>query len=241
MGHRWLMHTCLIGLLSGLAGTAGADERFQWKGVVDGVDEILIQGRDVRVNHLEAKPIQRQDHRFTAPLPSRDVEVELREIKGRGRVRLMEQPSSRNDYTAVIRIEDDSGGDDEYEFELVWDDDWDDWGDEDENDDWRRSGEQETGFRWKGRVDIGARIEIQGREYELKDMGGRGTVEFEARFDAELPRSDVALSLRKLDGRGDVELLQTPSASNDYTAVVQIEDDKSGADNYEFELRWRRE
>ena len=239
MKYRWLAPLYLIGSLSGLAGMAGAEERFQWRGVVDGVDEILIQGSDVRVNHIEAKPIQRQDHRFTAPLPSRAVEVELRGVQGRGKVRLMEQPSSRNDYTAVIRIEDDKGGDGEYEFELVWDDDWDDWGDE--KDDWRSSGKQQTGFRWKGRVDIGVRIEVQGREHNLEDMGGSGTIELEARFDAELPRSDVALSLRKLDGRGEVELLQSPSASNDYTAVVQIEDDKAGADNYEFELRWHRE
>ncbi len=206
------------------------DEHFRWKGRVDGVDEILIQGRSVRVNHLEAKPIQEQDYRFSASLPERDVEVELREIKGRGKVRLMEQPSARNDYTAVVRIEDDKGGDDKYEFELRWEED-DDW-----DDDFRR---YDGAFRWKGSVDIGVEIRIHGESHELDDMGGRGTQEISARFDEPLPARDVAISLDKKDGRGDVELIETPSAGNNYTAVVRIEDDKGGADMYEFELRWK--
>ena len=57
-----------------------AKERFQWKGRVDGVDDILIRGRSVRVDHLSAKPIQRQDYRFSASLPARAVEVKLHAV-----------------------------------------------------------------------------------------------------------------------------------------------------------------
>ncbi|MEE9179401.1 MAG: hypothetical protein V3U22_00785, partial [Vicinamibacteria bacterium] len=59
-------------------------------------------------------------------------------------------------------------------------------------------------------------------------------------FQSPLPESEVPVSLHKIDGRGNVELVQTPSSSNDYTAVVRIEDDKNGADTYEFELTWPR-
>ena len=222
-----------------------AEERFQWKGRVDGADEILIRGRSVRINHLGAKPIQRQDYRFSAPLPARAVEVELHPIEGRGRVRLMEQPSERNDYTVVVRIEDGRGGASDYEFELVWDEDdgWgDDWGSDWNNDvRWNDDFDHDDGvFRWKGRVDIGAEIEIHGDSYTVTDMGGQVVREVRAEFESSLPESDVAVSLRKLDGRGDVELIQVPDTDNGYTAIVRIEDDKGGADNYEFELRWRR-
>lgn len=231
-------------LLATLAVAAGsmAEERFRWKGRVDGVDELLIQGRSVRVNHLEAKPIQRQDHRFSARLPARDIEVELKVIEGRGRVRLMEQPSERNDYTVVVRIEDDQGGDGDYELELVWDDD-DDWDDDWDGDvRWSDDTDGDGGvFRWEGRVDIGARIEIRGDSHTVTDQGGDGVSEKRARFDSSLPRSEVPVSLRKRDGRGDVELIQTPSEDNDFTAIVVIEDDKSGADDYEFELSWNRD
>ena len=211
-----------------VAVSATAEERFRWKGRVDGVVEILIQGRSVRIHHLEAKPIQEQDYRFSASLPNWDVEVELEKIEGRGRVRLMEQPSARNEYTAVVRIEDDKGGDDDYEFELAWDGAWDE------------DSAKADIFRWEGRVDIGAEIEIRGDHHEVKDMGGRGTRELRAQFDAPLPETGVPISLKKVDGRGDVELVQAPSASNRYTAIVRIKDDKGGADNYAFELRWRR-
>lgn len=224
---------------------AAAKERFQWKGRVDGADDILIRGRSVRVDHLGAKPIQYQDYRFSAYLPARAVEVELHPIEGRGTLRLLEQPSKRNDYTVVVRIEDDRGGASDYEFEIVWDEDdgWgNDWGNDGSNDvRWNDDYDGNDGvFRWKGRVDIGAEIEIRGGGYTVTDLGGQGVREDRVEFESSLPERDVPVSLRKLDGRGDVELIQAPDAKNGYTAIIRIEDDKRGADNYELELRWRR-
>ncbi len=95
-------------------------------------------------------------------------------------------------------------------------------------------------FAWEGRVDIGAEIRIRGGDHEVDDAGGRGTQELRSRFTADLPEAEVTVSLRQLDGRGRVELIQTPSAENDYTAVVRIEDSDSGDDTYEFELTWGR-
>ena len=198
---------------------------------MDGVDEIAVQGRDVGVRHLEAQPLRNPEYRFSASLPSQPVEVTLRQIKGRGRVRLMEQPSERNGFTAVVRIEDPKGGDDRYEFELTWDEDWDD--------DFWDPDRLDGVFHWEGRVDIGADIEIQGDSHVVKDRGGQGTIEYTSRFESSLPATGVALAIDKLDGRGEVDLIQAPSAENDYTAIVRIEDDDSGPDRYKFELRWR--
>ena len=69
---------------------------------------------------------------------------------------------------------------------------------------------------------------------------GQGTQELRSRFTTDLPEAEVTVSLRQLDGRGRVELIQSPSAENDYTAVVRIEDSDSGDDTYEFELTWER-
>ncbi len=168
-------------------------------------------------------------------------------------MRLIEGPSSWNDYTAVIRIDDgDHMGDSYYEFELTWNerDPWDDfedaeiniWGREDDQD-WDRSSDWDGeggAFRWEGRVDIGAEIRIRGGEHEVDDAGGQGTQEYQSRFTSDLPEAELPVSLRQLDGRGRVELIQTPSAENDYTAVVRIEDSKSGDDTYQFELTWGR-
>jgi uncharacterized membrane protein len=46
------------------------------------------------------------------------------------------------------------------------------------------------------------------------------------------------VELKKLKGRGTVEVIQQPARSNDFTAVIQILDPKGGADEYEFEIVW---
>jgi hypothetical protein len=206
-------------------------EYFRWHGEVDGIDDILIRGSQVKIEHISAKPIQSQDHRFSAPLPFGEVELTLQVISGRGSVRLMEQPSKRNGYTAVVRVDDqDNSGDDRYEFELSW-----------SREDLRESDVYQSTFRWRGRVDIGCEIEIQGRRHKVTDDGGSGTREKAATFSEPLPDTEVPVSVEKRDGRGDVELIQTPDAGNDYTAVIKIEDTKGGADDYEIEVRWPRQ
>jgi len=206
-------------------------EYFRWRGDVDGIDDIFIKGSQVRVEHVAAKPIQSQDHRFSAPLPFAEVDLTLQVTHGRGSVRLMEQPSKRNQYTAVVRVDDqDHSGDDRYEFELSW-----------SREDLRDTDVYESTFRWRGSVDIGCEIEIQGRRHKVTDAGGSATREKGATFSEALPGSDVPVSVEKRDGRGRVELIQTPDAGNDYTAIIKIEDTKGGADDYDVELRWPRQ
>ena len=59
-------------------------------------------------------------HDLTNPLPRRPVNVRLNVLRGRGRIFLSQQPSASNSYTAEVCIEDDKGGNDLYEFELIW-------------------------------------------------------------------------------------------------------------------------
>jgi hypothetical protein len=210
---------------------SGNRETFRWRGRVDGSDDIIIQGNHVRVEHVSAKPIQKQDYRFSAPLPMGEVDLQLNVIKGRGEIRLLEQPSKRNQYTAVVRVDDqDNGGDSDYEFELSW-----------SRKESKDSDAYDSVFRWRGKVDIGCEIAISGSEHREKDAGGSGTQVRNATFSAPLPKSGVPVSVKKRSGRGKVELIQTPNASNGYTAIVRIDDDKGGADDYDFELRWPRQ
>jgi hypothetical protein len=61
-----------------------------------------------------------------------------------------------------------------------------------------------------------------------------------ATFSDALPDSEVPVSVEKREGRGHVELIQTPDSGNDYTAIIKIEDTKGGSDDYDIELRWPR-
>jgi hypothetical protein len=72
----------------------------------------------------------------------------------------------------------------------------------------------------------------------LRTISGRPTSGITFSFTSPLPRRAAAVRLEKKDGRGDVEIVQQPSQSNDFTAVIRIRDEKGGSDDYEFELIW---
>jgi len=93
---------------------------FEWRGTVDGSDLIHIQGNRVWIDHLSANPIQDSSFNLPSPLPRGGVPLNLRKIRGRGNVQLVEQPSPQNRYTATVRIDDPQGGADRYVFQLTW-------------------------------------------------------------------------------------------------------------------------
>lgn len=218
---------------SGRPSYGGNYESFWWRGRVDGSDHLIVQGQSLRVKHEDKLPIQSQDYKFSSALPRQEVDVGLNVIRARGRVEVVERPSRRNDYTAVILVDDsDDNGAFDYELELFW-----------EKPRHSSGGGNERAFdgvfRFRGRVDKGVSVEIQGRTSRLvDDAGGDGSSAQSANFTEALPSKDVVVSLRKIRGRGRVSLVQSPERSNGYTAIVRIEDDSSGAETYEFELGW---
>ncbi|NLT66938.1 MAG: hypothetical protein GXX84_10070 [Acidobacteria bacterium] len=98
----------------------GAERGFRWSGRVDGADIIYLRGDRVQYRHLRAEPIRNASVDIRTALPRRAVDVRLRKIQGRGSVRIVQQPTEANNYTAGVMIEDDQAGADFYEFELLW-------------------------------------------------------------------------------------------------------------------------
>jgi hypothetical protein len=92
---------------------------------------------------------------------------------------------------------------------------------------------------WRGRVDDYVELRIQGNRVRSIERGGAPTYNEQASFSNPLPRADVRVDLKKRDGRGRVSLLEQPSRYNNYTAVIRIDDNKGGADDYEIEMQWR--
>lgn len=94
-------------------------------------------------------------------------------------------------------------------------------------------------MRWSGRVDDEVQIQIRGNDALTRTISGTeynfGTT---YNFTSPLPRRPVNVTVNKIKGRGEVRVLQQPSRTNDFTAVVQIRDPKGGAADYEFELTW---
>jgi len=92
---------------------------------------------------------------------------------------------------------------------------------------------------WRGRVDDYVELRIQGSRVRSIERGGAPTYNEQASFSSPLPRADVRVEVKKRDGRGRVSVLEQPGRYNNYTAVIRIDDNKGGADDYELEMAWR--
>ena len=93
-------------------------------------------------------------------------------------------------------------------------------------------------FDWSGRVDREVRITMHGRDARTQ-TAGRIPLE-RSRLDVAgaLPQQDGRVTVRVQDGRGDVDVVQQPSARNDYTMIMRIADRSSGVDNYRVTAYW---
>jgi len=94
--------------------------RMRWRGRVDDRVQIYVQGSDATSRLITGSPVPGGTSSFTSPLPQRPVVINLRKLKGRGSVEIIQQPSRNNGFTAVIEIYDSKGGSEEYEFEIAW-------------------------------------------------------------------------------------------------------------------------
>ena len=92
----------------------------QWSGNVDGELEIRIQNGRVDYRNLSGgQPTSIRVNRGNASV-QRDGQVSIAQAQGRGSVTIIQQPSSWNSYTTVVRIRDPQGGYGYYNFDLMW-------------------------------------------------------------------------------------------------------------------------
>ena len=94
-------------------------------------------------------------------------------------------------------------------------------------------------FQWTGRVD--REVQLVMRQGSLQPRADRreqfaGSV---SRVLGALPREDGLVSVRTERGRGAVDILEQPTSANNYTAVIRIRDEASGAADYRVSVSWR--
>ena len=91
-----------------------------WRGTVDREVQLYIRGRNIDVQTISGSPYDNGTFSFTSTLPTRNVRVDAIKKSGRGNVRVLQQPSRDNDYTAIVQILDDGSGAREYQLEISW-------------------------------------------------------------------------------------------------------------------------
>ena len=256
--------TALLVAVPNAAFAAPDQALFVWSGTVDREVFIVVRGRDVNTQGRDANLPSRV--RVANGLPRAFGELRVNVEEGRGNVGVIEQPSARNGYQAVIRIQDIRGGTDRYRLAVYWDGDSrngdlirgrddrgrddrgrddrgrDDRGRDDRSRDDRGRDDRNAGhgvLRWSGRVDDLVEIRIQGRRIEYITRNGARLANVNSDIDGNgLPRRLVDVELVRRDGRGEIDVVQQPNPRNNFTAVIRVYDPRGGAANYDFVARW---
>jgi hypothetical protein len=211
-------------------------EKLSWRGRVDRAVVVSCREKSctstAEPGTVSGAPVADEHSKFSKALPDRDTEVRLEDTEGRGEVRLTQQPRQNNQYTAQVSIRDPGPGSGDYAFSLEWN---------------RVSGKLTgpiveptgRGMLWSGTVDGRMRVTVQsGASFSEVLEGARVTNE-NAQILRPLPaRSDVMPVIRKLHGRGQVAIVESPTEKNNYRLVFEINDPEPGADFYQVELDW---
>ena len=88
--------------------------------MVDDRVQLVIRGRAVQERTLWGTRSNTGTAAFSSALPSQPVQVSVRTLAGRGDVRVVEQPSRENGYTAIVQITDAPRGAQEYRLQVTW-------------------------------------------------------------------------------------------------------------------------
>jgi hypothetical protein len=231
----------------------------RWSGQVDDEVFVLLRGRQFFSTSVRGRTVYNQRTDITNPMPRRAVNVMLEDVQGRGRVEIAEQPDSSNNFTAKVRIVDPQAGAGAYSFTMAWDEsgvNQDGYSRPYSREPYRSSegvlspdggayrgnegyGARAGGVRWSGQVDGRVRVSFRDNQAFTQRLSGQATYGEQVNFSSPVPHQNVDVSVNKLRGRGDVNVIQRPAANNNYTVVVEINDSEGGADVYDLEVLWR--
>jgi hypothetical protein len=94
-------------------------------------------------------------------------------------------------------------------------------------------------FRWQGLVDKEVRIQLQGGRSYVQPIGNREVRNGNGQMLGGLPHQDGILRIERIEGRGDIDVIQQPTAANGYQATLRVRDPRSGASNYRLVAVWQ--
>jgi len=93
---------------------------------------------------------------------------------------------------------------------------------------------------WRGNVDDKLHLVIRGTSLEHRTVSGAAQPDGTFSFTAPLPQQPVSVAVPRFEGRSKkLNVVQQPSAENQFTAIVEIIDDGAGARDYFLEIAWR--
>jgi hypothetical protein len=92
-----------------------------WRGSVDNKVHLMIRGSELEQKTVEGAEKPVGTFSFTAPLPEQAVTVNVTRREGRSKkIKVIQQPTAENDFTAIVEVHDDGGGARDYVLEIFW-------------------------------------------------------------------------------------------------------------------------
>ncbi len=99
------------------AGKGQCDIRLQ----VDGEVEASLRGDTMMIRTLSGRDARDDGSECNVPMPNRDFQgFHFEVVEKRGDIRLLSDPSRRNDFAAIVAIRDSAGGEGRYHFRITW-------------------------------------------------------------------------------------------------------------------------
>lgn len=245
--------------------TLQAQERVlgTWNGRVDKEMQLTIRGNSFSSNTISGQQLNGR-FRLASPLPQQDGQLRVAVSRGRGDVSVIQQPSSANGYTAIVRMFDRDPGADSYRVTVYWTPSYTGRGNRDMNgrrdrdrDDRDDMGNRQgmgrgmgrgnarggmngsTMLRWSGDVDSDVEIRWGPNGVTQRNLRGNSlrNVRSSQSGGGILQGGTVAVSQRS--GRGTIQVVQQPSAANGWTAVLRVRDPQPGYGHYDFDVTWQ--
>jgi hypothetical protein len=88
---------------------------------VDNEVEVAVRRDVVMIRTITGRDARDDGSECNAPLPDRDLQgFNYQVMDSRNEIRLLAEPSRRNDFAAIVRIRDSDGGEGRYHFRLTW-------------------------------------------------------------------------------------------------------------------------
>ena len=91
---------------------------------------------------------------------------------------------------------------------------------------------------WSGRVDKEVQLTLRDSTVTSSIVGGAPVVTKYLDIKDRVPRRAGFVRVELDAGRGDVDVIQQPTAANDFAAVIRIRDASVGVDTYQLKAFW---
>jgi len=214
---------------SSVAGLREETGKLTWRGHVEGDAIVECHASSCRTEVHGGMPVSHERVHFTRPLPESEVAVSLENQSPY--IRVLAQPLRSNRYTTRVEISDECGGNKDCSFSLSW-----------REPDVREAQERREALRgmvWSARVSGTVRVMVRDSSSVSEVLNGAPTANELALFDRPLPHeSGLSPAIRKLQGRGNVAIVETPSEKNGFSLMFEVRDSGPGTDDYAVELDW---